>query len=302
LAERQHGVVARRQLLALGVCSDAIVGRLERGLLHSLHRGVYIVGPRLLTGKGRWLAAVLACGSGAHVSHRSAAGFWGLLRSEPRLVEVTGGSARARRPGIVTHRIALAADEVEVIDGIPVTCVARTVFDLAGCVRERELEIAWNEMEVRRLTSRVSVPLLLERYPRRPGTPALRRLLGSGEPGGVTRNDFEEAFVALLDAHGLPRPTLNADLALGDGFVEIDCLWRPERLAVELDGRAVHAREAAFESDKLRDRRLLAAGWRTARVSWRQVRDEPAAVAADLRAALAAGPRMARPRSPNAYP
>ncbi len=207
-----------------------------------------------------------------------------------------------RRPGIAVHEGVLPADEVEVVDGIPVTGVARTVFDLAGCVRERELEIAWNEMEVRRLTSRVSVPQLLERYPRRPGAPALRGLLGADRPAGVTRNDFEDAFVALLDAHGLPRPALNADLALGDGFVEIDCLWRPQRLAVELDGRAVHARKAAFESDKRRDRRLLAAGWRTARVSWRQLCDEPAAVAADLSAALAAGAGTARPRKPSAYP
>jgi very-short-patch-repair endonuclease len=94
--------------------------------------------------------------------------------------------------------------------------------------------------------------------------------------------------VALLDAHGLPRPDLNADLAIGGGFVEIDCLRRRQRLAVELDGRAVHARQAAFESDRLRDRKLLVAGWRTARVTWRQLRDEPAAVAADLRAALVA--------------
>jgi very-short-patch-repair endonuclease len=142
-------------------------------------------------------------------------------------------------------------------------------------------------MEVRRLTSRVSVPLLLERYPGRPGAPVLRQLLGARDSAGVTRNDFEEAFVALIDAHGLPRPDRNADLAIGGRFVEVDCLWRRQRLAVELDGRAVHAREAAFESDKLRDRKLLAAGWRTARVTWRQLQDEPASVVADLREALA---------------
>jgi very-short-patch-repair endonuclease len=223
---------------------------------------------------------------GAQLSHRSAARFWGLLRSEPKAVEVTAPRTRVRRPGVLVHQLAFEADEVEIVDDIPVTCVARTVFDLAGSVRERDLEFAWNEMEVRRLTSRVSVPQLLERHPGRPGAVALRKLLGSTEPGGVTRNDFEEGFVALLDAHGLPRPALNADLALGGGFVEIDCLWRPQRLAVELDGRAVHAREAAFESDKRRDRRLLVAGWRTARVTWRQLQDEPNAVAADLKALL----------------
>lgn len=191
-----------------------------------------------------------------------------------------------RRPGIVTHQDTLLADEVEFVDDIPVTCVARTVFDLAGCVGGREMERAWNEMEVRGLTSRVFVPQLLVRHPARPGAAVLRRLLGSGEPGGITGNNFEEAFVALLDAHGLPRPALNADLALGGSFVEIDCLWRPERLVVELDGRAVHARAAAFESEKRRDRGLLVAGWRTMRVTWRQLREEPNAVAADLKALL----------------
>ena len=187
---------------------------------------------------------------------------------------------------MTVHRGALAEDEIEVVDRIPVTCVARTVFDLAGSARPRELERAWNEMEVRRLTSRVSVPQLLERYPGRPGAAALRALLRSEEPGGVTRNDFEEDFVALLDAHGLPRPRLNADLWLRRRFIEVDCLWPRERLALELDGQAVHGREVAVESDKRRDRELLAEGWRTSRVTWWQLRDEPEAVVVDLRDAL----------------
>ena len=173
------------------------------------------------------------------------------------------------------------------VDGIPVTCVARTVFDIAGLVRERELERAWSEMEVRQLTSRVSVPQLLARSPRRPGAPALRKLLGGDAPVGIPRNEFEETFAALLDAHGLPRPEINADLRLRGRFVEVDCLWRRERLALELDGRAVHARKAAFESDKLRDRKLVVEGWRTMHLTWQQLQDEPALVAADLRAALA---------------
>jgi very-short-patch-repair endonuclease len=289
VAERQHGIVTRQQLSKLGMGRKAINGRIERGLLHPLHRGVFAFGPRLITAEGRWLAAVYACGSGARLSHRSAARLWGLLRSEPQAVEVTTNSTRVRRRGIVSRQAMLAADELEEVDGIPVTCVARTVFDLATCVRERELEQAWNEMEVRQLTSRVSVPELLERHPSRPGAGALRRLLGSTEPGGITRNDFEEAFVTLLDAHGLPRPRLNADLQLRGRFIEVDCLWRQERIALELDGRAVHAREAAFERDKRRDRELLAEGWRPARVSWLQLRDEPDAVAADLRDTLRAG-------------
>lgn len=288
MAEAQHGVVARRQLVALGLGRGAIADRLKRGLLYRLHQGVYVVGPRLLGDRGRWLGAVLACGLGAHLSHRSAGRFWGLLGSRSLTVEVTVAATRARRLGIRAHELELGEDEVEVVDGIPVTCVARTVFDIAGSVRERELERAWNEMEVRRLTSRVSVPQLLERYPRRPGAPALRRLLGAEGLVGIPRNEFEEAFVALLEAYGLPQPEINVDLQLRGRFIEVDCLWRRERLALELDGRAVHAREAAFESDKLRDRQLLVEGWRTMRITWRQLQVEPVAVAADLREALAA--------------
>jgi hypothetical protein len=142
------------------------------------------------------------------------------------------------------------------------------------------------EAEVRELRDRVSLPMLLERYPRRRGSRWLRALLASEEPGGITRNDFEELFVAFLDEHGLPRPRLNATLALRGRFLKPDCLWRKQRLVVELDGRAVHGTEQAFESDRQRDRILLAEGWRWARVTWRQLRDEPAAVADDLRAAL----------------
>ena len=286
LAELQHGVVARVQLLGRGVSPSAIDRRVGRGQLHVLHRGVYAVGHRVLSQQAHWLAAVLACGAGSVLSHRSAGQLWQIVSSTSVAPEVTRRGHHRGRPGIRAHRSSLAEDEIEVVDRIPVTCVARTVFDLAGSSRPRELERAWSEMEVRRLTSRVSVPQLLERYPGRPGAAALRALLGSKEPGGVTRNDFEEDFVALLEAHGLPRPRLNADLWLRGRFIEVDCLWPRERLAVELDGRAVHAREAAFESDKWRDRELLAEGWRTARVTWRQLREEPDAVVADLRDAL----------------
>jgi very-short-patch-repair endonuclease len=298
LAVGQHGVVSRRQLLGLGMGRRAIAGRLERGFLQVVHNGVYAVGAVPLAQEARWTAALLACGwdgqigEGAPVavlSHRSAARLWGLVRTAPALSEViTPSGRRGGRRGILTRCLSLREDEIEIVRGIAVTSVARAIFDFAAVARDqRELERAWNEMEVRRLTSRVSVPQLLERYPGRPGAPALRALLGSGEPGGVTRNDFEEAFVALIDAHGLPRPRLNADLWLRGRFVEVDCLWSRQRVALELDGRAVHARRAAFESDKKRDRELLVEGWRPARVTWMQLRDEPGAVVADLRELLA---------------
>jgi very-short-patch-repair endonuclease len=286
----------------------AITERLARGFMRAVHSGVYAVGAAALTQEARWTAALLACGwdgwagervPAAVLSHRSAASLWGLVRNAPAPSEViVAAGRRSVRRGILTRCMSLREDEIEIVGGIPVTCAARTAFDFAAVARTtRELERAWNELEVRRLTSRVSVPQLLERYPRRPGAPMLRALLGSDEPSGVTSNDFEEAFVNLLDEHGLPRPDLNADLQIRGRFIEVDCLWRPERLALELDGRGVHAREVAFESDKLRDRQLLVEGWRPARVTWAQLRDEPRTVAADLRELLrpAAGGATAYP-------
>ncbi|HEX5527237.1 MAG TPA: hypothetical protein VFX44_08610 [Solirubrobacterales bacterium] len=178
-------------------------------------------------------------------------------------------------------------DEREVADGIPVTGPFRTIFDLAAVVGRRELERAWHEALVRGLTAKVSLPVLLERYPGRRGAVALRELLASSLPETVTRNDFEEAFLALIDAYGLPRPRMNADLSLRGRFFEIDCLWERARVALELDSRGVHGTPKRFESDRQRDRILVAEGWRTMRVTWRQLRDEPEAIVGDLRLLLA---------------
>jgi predicted transcriptional regulator of viral defense system len=287
LAEAQYGIVTRGQLRELGVPARTIGEWIERGRLRRLHQGVYAVGHRALKQDGLLLAAILACGSGAVLSHRSAGHLWGLLPSPPSFPEVTRPRSSRKRPGIIVRRSVLPRDEVTIVDGIGVTSPFRTIFDLAGTLPTmRQLERAMNEAEVRELRDRVSLPTLLERYPRRRGSRWLRALLASKEPGGITRNDFEELFVAFLDEHGLPRPRLNSTLALRGRFFEPDCMWREQRLVVELDGRAVHGTEQAFESDRQRDRILLAEGWRWARVTWRQLRDEPAAVADDLRAAL----------------
>jgi len=173
-----------------------------------------------------------------------------------------------------------------VVDGIPVTSPFRTIFDLAAVAGKREVERAWHEAEVRQLTDQVSLPMLLERYPGRRGTRVLRELLGSDEPVGISRNEFEEAFLALVDAYGLSRPRMNADLSLRGRFIEVDALWERQRLAVELDSRGVHGTKKRFESDRHRDRILVAEGYRTMRVTWLQLRDEPEAIAADLRLAL----------------
>ncbi len=200
LAEQQHGVVARRQLGSLKLGRRAIEERLARGRLHPIHRGVYAVGHTVLSDKGRWIAAVLASGPGAVLSHRTAAQLWRLTRRSIRL-EVTRPGYFRRRPGITAHRSSLPEDERAALDGIPVTSVPRTILDLAAVLDRRQLERAMNEVEVRGLTDRLSVPDLLSRYPRRRGTAALRAILGKeAAVRGVTVNDFEGLFAALIEA------------------------------------------------------------------------------------------------------
>lgn len=139
---------------------------------------------------------------------------------------------------------------------------------------------------MRQLTSRVSLPQLLERHPGRRGAATVRAILTKREPVGITENDFEELFLEFLDRHGFPRPRLNAALAVRGRFLRPDCMWPEQRLLVELDGREAHGTDGAFESDRQRDRILLVDGWRSMRVTWRQLRDEPETLAADLRSLL----------------
>ena len=134
------------------------------------------------------------------------------------------------------------------------------------------------------MTDRLSLPQLLARHPGRRGAVNLRSILAAGRPAGITRNGFEESFVAFLDANQLPRPRFNATLSLRGRFFEVDCLWEQQRLIAELDGGAAHATNRAFEVDRKRDRVLLAEGWRSVRITWRQLQDEPGEIAADLRA------------------
>ncbi|HEX2393658.1 MAG TPA: type IV toxin-antitoxin system AbiEi family antitoxin domain-containing protein [Solirubrobacterales bacterium] len=286
VAGEQHGILGRAQLLALGFSAKEITGRMLRGHLLVVHRGVYAVGHRVLTQHGRWMAAVLACGHPAVLSHWSAAQLLGIAPGRAIAPEVSRPRRFRGRDGIRCHQMAIAEDEWEVVDGIPATSLSRTLFDLAAIGTEREVERAFQEAEVKRLTDRVSVPQLLQRYPGRPGAPLLRRLLASKEPSGITRNDFEERFVSFLGGYGLPRGIMNGTLPLRGKLLSPDCMWPEQRLIVELDSREVHDTDRAFQGDRRRDRVLLAAGWRSMRITWAQLRDEPEAIAADLAEAL----------------
>jgi REase_MTES_1575 len=288
LADRQHGVVSRSQLAGARLGRGAIGLRLAQGRLHRVHSAVFAVGHRRLTAEGYLMAAVLAGGRGAVLSHRSAAAHWGIRPSQATRTDVTTPRKLRSRGGLRFHCCCLPEDEVSVRDGIPVTTVARTLFDLAGVVPRRQFERAVNEAEIRRLWDALSLADLLERHPRRPGAAAIRALIEEPD-GGITREELEERFAVFLEGAGLPRAATNLSMRVSGRWIEADCVWREQRLIVELDSHTYHGTRASFESDRARDRALTAAGWRVMRVTWRQLHDEPDALAEDLRAALTLG-------------
>jgi hypothetical protein len=239
------------------------------------------------------MAAVLAAGEGAVLSHRSAAMLWGIRDSARSRIDVTAAKGVHSRSGISIHEAVLPADEVTAKDGVPVTTPPRTLLDLAA-VAPRAVERAINEAEVLRLTDHLSLADLVARHPGRRGVAAIRRVLDAGVAGAtVTRSRLERAFLEFLDRAGLPRPEVNAHLEISGTLTEVDVVWRSARLIVELDGFAAHGTRRAFERDRARDRALQAAGWRVIRITWRQLHERPDVLAAELRALLAARPRSA---------
>jgi very-short-patch-repair endonuclease len=229
------------------------------------------------------MAAVLAGGEGAVLSHRSAAALWGVRFAHGSRIEVTAPCRPRSRSVLQFHVARLPSDEVTVQRRIPVTTVPRTILDLAAVVDRHQVERAVNEAEVLRLFDALSLRDLIERYPRRAGVAALKAILAGAALGlAITRSELEERFLAFLEEARLPRPAMNVTLEVEGHRFEVDCVWHETRLIVELDGHATHATFASFESDRRRDRLLQAAGWRVVRVTWRQLHEDPAALAADL--------------------
>jgi very-short-patch-repair endonuclease len=283
LAARQRGVVTRGQLLDAGLTAHAIDHRLRSARLHALHRGVYLVGHAAAVPGARELAAALACGPDAMVSHRSAAWLWRLLSEHMGDPEVTV-PRDCRRTGIRVHLVAaLARRDVRKLGGIPITSPARTIVDLAAVVSVRDLERALAEAEARRLTRRSELVSLLARLPRRPGVAALRGLLEADAEPTLTRSEAEERLLALIRAAELPAPDVNVRI----GGYEVDFLWRDQKLVVEVDGFRFHSSRTAFERDRRRDAQLEAQGYRVIRVTWHQIVSEPHATLVLVAQALA---------------
>ncbi len=286
VAAGQHGVVTRGQLLEAGLSRAGIAHRLDAGSIRRLHRGVFLVGP-LLAPHTAEMAAVLASGGHGLVSHTSAASLWalGAARAAGEPVEIVrAGTSRACHPGIRVHRTAgLEAEDRAVVNAIPVTAPVRTLVDLAGVVGSGELERAVARAEREGLVTREALLARVARSGGRRGIVALRRLLGI--PGGpaLTRSEAEAAFLALVREAGLPAPEANAPF----GRYELDFLWRAEGVAVEVDGFRSHSTRPRFEGDRRKDARLLAAGIKVLRVTWRQIADDAVATAVQVGQALA---------------
>jgi hypothetical protein len=284
VADRQGGVISRPQLVAIGFSASAIDRRVRAGRLHVLHRGVYSVGHRVVGVRGRWWAAVLACGPGAVLSHASAGAAWDIRASAAAAIDVTvRNSGRARRHGIRVHRMSdLPADESMELDGLPMTTPARTLLDLAATgLRGRRLEAAVDRAELLRLLDFGDLHGLLARYPGRPGTPSLKTVLERYRAGD-TRSVLETLVAELCDAHGLPRPLENCVI---EGKVR-DFYWPHARLVVEADSYSWHRSPSALNDDRERDVELTLAGYRTLRFTWEQVTRRRRYVADAIRMAL----------------
>jgi len=278
LAARQFGVVARRQLAVCGMTDQHIAHLVRVGWLVRLYRGVYAVGHRILRPEGLWLAAVLACGDGAVLSHRSAAAHWGLAETARARVEVVVPPGRGRGPvGIDVRSACLSRADVAALQGVPVTSVARTLVDLAAVVRGGVLADAVDQAIRLGVYDHGALELQLSRG--RAGSAGLRVALADRQPGRAhTRSELERRCLDVLTAAGLPGPEVNVWLA--DAGYEVDLLWRDARLVVELDGWTFHRSRPAFEADRRRTVELQALGYTVLRFTWRQLEAQPRWVAA----------------------
>jgi very-short-patch-repair endonuclease len=260
IASRRHGIVTRTQLLAAGILPSGITDRLSSGRLHRIHRGVYAVGHAGLSQEGRWMAAVLACGEGAVLSHRSAGALW-RITSSPSLAHVTipGDAGRKPRQGIVIHRSAtLLPSQTTLRMGIPVTRPARTLDDLHRVLPAGEFAAVTRQAEY------LGLPL------------------GDRPEVDHTRSELEAKFLWLCRRHRLPSPEVNVRL----GPYTVDFLWRDARLIVEVDGFRAHGGRQAFEDDRRRDMHLTASSYLIVRLTHRQITQEPTAVGSTLRRLL----------------
>jgi very-short-patch-repair endonuclease len=283
LVRRQHGVVARRQLLELGMGSEAVRWRVREGRLHPVHRGVYAVGRPELSQEGRWMAAVLACGPGAVLSHLSAAALWKIRRAGQDAIQVSLHAAVVRRPhGIEVHRSrTLTGEDLTTHCAIPVTAPTRTLIDLATVLSANQLEAAVNEADVLDLIDPEALRAELVGRKGQPGIRPLRALLEK-HTYRLNTTELERRFLRIVKRAGLPLPDTQVETA-----GRTDFFWRDLNLVVEADGWRYHRTPARQARDNRRMQQHALAGRTAVRVSHHEIRYEARRVTGML-AALAA--------------
>jgi very-short-patch-repair endonuclease len=285
-AERQAGIVSGRQLVALGFGRGAIAYRRKTGRLHPHHPGVFSVGYPRRDWRARMFAALLYAGDDAVLSHGTGLAVWEIrpLTDEVQLT-VAGRQVRPR-PGLHVSRVsALKVRDVRMHRGLPVTAPARCLLDHAADADDDEIERALAEARMRRLVSDADLQGALERAPTRPGARRLARVMRSVSGRVITRSKAERLVLRLIADAELPMPEVNAKLL---GF-EVDFLWRARNLVLEFDGFEFHRHRHQFEADRHRVQVLTAAGYRVIQVTWRQLCEEPLALAVRIGQALVRG-------------
>jgi very-short-patch-repair endonuclease len=284
LVRRQHGVVARRQLLGLGLTPRRIERRIASGRLHPVWRGVYAVGRPALGQRGRWMAAVLACGPGVALSHGSAAALWGFGAARGDMIDVSvPAERRSRLRGIRAHRRTQAVlSDIAVHEGIPLTSPVRTLIDLATRLRPMQLERAVNEADK---LDRVRADVLhasLDEHRGQPGVVALRKLL---DPLAFRLSDSELEQLMRPLARSANLPTPETKTWVND--YEVDFFWPELGIVVEADGLKYHRTPSQQRRALERDQAHLAAGMWPLRFSHWQIAHDPAHVRRILRSAVA---------------
>jgi very-short-patch-repair endonuclease len=277
LADRQHGVVAVWQLAAIGLGEGAIRYRAKVGRLHRIHHGVYAVGYRKLTRQGHRMAAVLAYGPDAVLSHRSAAAHWEIGQASYKTDVTTAQSKRSRKT-IRAHASNLHPEDRTTHDGIPITSIARTILDLAARSSNDQLIYLIENADRRYLLDLKALDRAIARRPHVKGVARLKAVLAAYRGPADTRSDLERNFRKLIAKAGLPEPQFNVVVA----GLTVDVYWPQWKLVVELDGEPYHANPRKFESDRVRDAILQKIDQRVLRVTGDRLDNASNAVLADV--------------------
>jgi hypothetical protein len=287
IAGRQYGVIRRDQLLAAGLTSSALVKREARGLLHRVFTAVYAVGHAVLSRESRWMAAVLAGGEDAALSHLSAALLLGIWRGAAPVCDVIAPRRSRLDPGLRIHRYRrVDAADIIVVKRIPVTTVPRTLVDLTDVLGPMQLANVMHEAAFRRIFNAGLTRAAMERAHGRHRLGVLAEALDAHERGSAgTRNSSEDDLLALIVAAGLPPPLVNVPVLIAGRRIEVDFQWPDQRVCVELDGPG-HARPRTRREDRVRDELLRAAGWRILRIPLIEFEQRPQEVLALLCEAL----------------